>query len=160
MAKMSERQEKLSARIAVDDGRRASIDEAPKNETVLNDEQVALTMHRVFLWVQTGKEPQPAEGDDGWHAVAVNLRVTFAGEGDPPPITPDQLTDIVRNCHGRAMRNIPTTRLTHLPAAEYAGWRAAALHGYNCVIADRASMQENSLPERERVMVAGARATL
>lgn len=158
MGKMSARQEKLSENLG--DGRRVSIDETPKNDAVFNDEQVALTVHRVHLWVLTGQEPKIPEGDDGWHAVAVNLRVAFAGDASPPPITPDQLTELVRNAYCRAMR-IPTGGpLGSLPPAGHASWRAAALHGYNCVIADRESMRERPLAERERVMVQGARASL
>lgn len=158
MGKMSARQEQLSNNLG--NGRRVSIDETPKDDAVFNDEQVALTLNRVHLWVLTGQEPNLPEGDDGWHAVAVNLRVAFAGDASPPPITPEQITELVRNAYCRAMHIPSGGALGALTAADYASWRAAAIHGYNCVIADRESIRENPLAERERVMVAGARSTL
>ena len=156
---MSRRQRELAASLG-DNGPRVSLDPPESNQAVLSDEQVATTCARVFVWVVTGREPDAGAADDGWFAAAQNLRAMFAGEADPPPITTDQLIDIVRGAVSRGNRIAPPCPIQMLQPLEYAAWRAATRHGYNCVNADRDGMRENPLAERERVMVQGAREAL
>lgn len=160
MGEMSSRQKAVAKSIAAAGTVTRMDGPIEKAECLFTDEQLALTMQKVFVWTQTGKEPHFNAPDVGWLNVAVNLRVTFASDAEPPAVLPDQLTDVVRGAYCRAMRLVVTVPLHRLPKVEYAGWRSAALHGYNCAIADKAGMRTNSVAERERMMVNGARATL
>lgn len=157
---MSPRQHALARDLADSDGPRVSLDPPESNKPALNDEQVAATCARVFVWVFTGKQPGDGGADDGWFAVAQLLRTMFAGEADPPAIHTDQLIDLLRAAHGRALRLAPSGPLGDLPVNIYAAWRATARHGYNCVIAERDALRETTLDERERMMVRGALETM
>lgn len=156
---MSPRQRALAASLG-EGGQRVSLDAPEPTTAVLSDEAVATTCARVFAWTCTGREPGAGDADDGWFAVAQNLRLMFAGEAEAPPITTDNLIDVVRATVARANRFPPPCPIHMLSPVEYAGWRAAARHGYNCVIAERDGLRETPLAERERMMVAQARAAL
>lgn len=156
---MSPRQRALAESLG-DSGIRVNLDPPEPAKAVLSDEQVAATCARVFAWVMTGAEPPGGDADEGWHAAAHVMRTMFGGEADIPPINTDQLIDVVRGAVARANRFPPPCPLNMLSPHEYAGWRAAARHGYNCIVAERDAMRDNPLAERERVMVRGARQAL
>ena len=123
---------------------------------VFSDDQVARLMARMYEWVRTGQEPPPVpEADDGWTAVAVQLRATFASDAAPPAITGNQLAEVVRSTYIRHVGFNPRPDailpLAELPPNEFAAWRATALHGYNLVIADRESLADTPLAEHFRI---------
>jgi hypothetical protein len=159
---MSDRQAKMAAGLG--DGRRVTLDDADtKQKAVFTDEQVAASVGKVFEWVKTGQEPQPRDFGDGWLAVAAQLRITFASDAEPPAVNANQLAEVVRSTHIRAEGVTGYSvilPLAELPPEDFAGWRAAAIHGYNCVIADPEGIRETPLHERERMIVAQARQTL
>lgn len=150
---MSRRQQALAKDLSEADGPRVSLDPPESNKAALNDEQVAASCARVFVWVLTGAEPGGGAADDGWFAVAQLLRTMFAGDAEPPAIHTDQLIDLIRAAHGRALRMPATGTVRELAPGLYTAWRAVARHGYNCVIAEREALRDTPLDERERMMV-------
>lgn len=152
---ISARQAKLAGSLG--DGRRVALDAPEPNRAVFSDEQVAATCARVFSWVSEGREPPAREPEDGWVAVAMQLRSMFASDVEPPGLLPDQLADVVRNVFARATGGTTFAPIATIPPPEYACWRAAALHAYNCVVADPEGLRKTPLADRERLIVAQAR---
>ena len=127
----------------------------PPERAVFTDEQIAAAMCRVFTLVTENRVPQ-GEPSDGWWAVAHALRVTYGADVEPVALTAAQLADVIRGVHGRAERTFEDVPFEALPPEARAGWRAAAVHGYNLVVADAESLRETPLAEQEDRVVAQA----
>jgi hypothetical protein len=161
---MSPRQQAIAASLGKGGGRPVQLadpGETTSDRPAFSPATVALTIGRVWEWVNTGTEPAGGrEPDFGWLAVEQFLRMTFAGPADPPAVNATQLADMVRATFFRAGGANPEIALAQLAPREFASWRAAAIHGYNCVLCDLEGLRQTSLAERERMIVAQAIATI
>lgn len=161
---MSPRQQAIAAQLGKGGGRPVQLDDpgaTTSDKPAFDPHTVAVTVGRVWEWVNTGTEPAGGrEPDFGWLAVEQMLRMTFAGPADPPAVTATQLADMVRATFFRAGGAAPELAFAQLPPREFAAWRAAAIHGYNCVLCDMEGVRQSSLTERERMIVAQAIATV
>ncbi len=158
---MSPRQAALAADLRGSGGPVSLDGPAVADRVVFTDDQVASTLNRVYSMVAENMDTAfGAPPPDGWFAVAMNLRVTYASDVQPPALTPDQLADVIRGQYHRAAGGPGLAAFDTLSPAERAGWRACAVHGYNCVIADAEGVRETSLAERERLIIAQAREAL